>query len=240
MYFNITKTKGNNEFEDYELEGRYLGKGAFAVVRKATHKASGKIFACKTYNRFKITNPMDVQNLKSELEILEQLDHPSIIGMFEKFEQTRHIHLIMEMGGEKNLKDYLKMKNKWPAPEGTLLLLKEIKQLFKKIVEGVNYLHGKDIVHRDLKLMNIVLNDIGSPKIVDFGFSRVGIDKNYESGCGTPSYMAPELLTNSTQKIASKADIWALGVILYFLLTKNYPFKCSLLIIISAKRPSAL
>lgn len=100
--------------------------------------------------------------------------------------------------------------------------------MFKKIVEGVKYLHDRNIVHRDLKLMNIVVNDLNNPKIVDFGFARVGVEENFENGCGTPSYMAPELLMSTTTKRACKADIWALGIILFYLLTKTYPFRCSL------------
>ena len=101
--------------------------------------------------------------------------------------------------------------------------------LFRKIVEGVWYLHKQDIVHRDLKLMNIVLFDLEKPKIIDFGFARKGINLNFESGCGTASYMAPELLSsnNNNGKRAYKADIWALGVILFYLLTKKYPFRCT-------------
>ena len=73
--------------------------------------------------------------------------------------------------------------------------------------------------------MNIVLNGLEHPKIVDFGFARKGINSNFESGCGTAYYMAPELLTSSYTKKACKGDIWALGVILYYLLTKYYPFR---------------
>ena len=98
-------------------------------------------------------------------------------------------------------------------------------------MEGVKYLHDKDIVHRDLKLLNIVVADLKSPKIVDFGFARYGIKENFESGCGTPSYMSPELLTASSVKEAYKSDIWAMGVILYYLLTKYYPFRCSYVLI---------
>lgn len=98
--------------------------------------------------------------------------------------------------------------------------------MFKKIVEGVNYLHTNDIAHRDLKLMNIVLDDMETPKIVDFGFAKRGAHKNFDNGCGTPKYMAPELLGTSNEKKAWQADIWALGVILFYLLTKQYPFKC--------------
>lgn len=105
-----TFNKGSNQFTDYELEGKCLGRGAYAVVRKAIHKPSGRLFACKTYNRLKITRPTDIKNLYSELSILEELQHPSIIQFYEKFEDTRHIHLIMECGGDKNLKDFIKQR----------------------------------------------------------------------------------------------------------------------------------
>lgn len=115
------------------MEGKYLGKGSYAVVRKAVHKPSGRVFACKTYNRLKITNQTDIKNLSSELEILQALDHPSIIGLMEKFEQTRHIHLIMEHGGEKNLKDFLKArKGSWPSTKRSFYLIKKSRFCLKK------------------------------------------------------------------------------------------------------------
>ena len=107
----------------------------------------------------------------------------------------------------------------------------ETKVLFRKLVEGVGYLHKSDIVHRDLKLQNVVLSSLDSPKIIDFGFARKGINLNFESGCGTANYMSPELLSSSNGKRAFKADIWALGIILFYLLTKKYPFRCRLMLI---------
>ena len=95
-------------------------------------------------------------------------------------------------------------------------------------MEGVGYLHSCDVVHRDIKLNNIVLDNLDKPKIIDFGFARRGINNNFESGCGTVNYMAPELLNNlNNKKKACKADIWALGVILYYLITKRYPFRAT-------------
>lgn len=213
--------QGENNFEDYELEGKCLGKGAFAVVRKAVHRPSGKIVACKTYNRLKLTNARDLKNLYNEIEILSSLEHPGIVALFEKHEQTRHIHLILECAGELNLKDFLKARKQWLSVQGT-------RQLFRRIVEGVAYLHKMDVAHRDIKLNNIVLRDLAEPKLIDFGFARRGAHLNHESGCGTTSYMAPELLSSSnTGKRASKADVWALGVLLYYLLTRKYPFRAS-------------
>ena len=103
-----------------------------------------------------------------------------------------------------------------------------MKAVFKRIVEGVAYLHSRDVAHRDIKLNNIVLDSLESPKIIDFGFARRGVNSNFESGCGTVNYMAPELLSNlNNKKKAGKADIWALGVILYYLITRRYPFRAT-------------
>jgi len=79
------------------------------------------VVACKTFNRSKITNPVDYKNLYSEIEILESLDHPSIIGLYEKYEDMRNIHLIMEMGGNQNLKQFIKAKKEGKLkPQGTI------------------------------------------------------------------------------------------------------------------------
>jgi len=86
------------------------------------------VFACKTYNRLKIVKPLDIKNLSSEIEILEHLDHPSIIMLYEKYNQTRNIHLIMELGGDQNLKDFLKSRKEgWVTVEGRLLSLRDEK-----------------------------------------------------------------------------------------------------------------
>ena len=88
-------------------------------MRRATHKQTGKVYACKSYNRLKLSNPNDVTNLDSEIEIMEKIDHPSIVGYCTKFENTCHVHVIMELAGNKNLKDYLRSrKNNWPSIPG--------------------------------------------------------------------------------------------------------------------------
>ena len=86
-------------------------------------------------------------------------------------------------------------------------------------------MHSLNIVHRDIKLQNIVLCDLATPKIVDFGFSRKGLYQSFDDHCGTPSYMSPEIAFSKKNKKAVYSDIWALGVILYFLLTQKYPFR---------------
>jgi len=97
------------------------------------------------------------------------------------------------------------------------------KEIFKDVVEGVNYLHQRNIIHRDLKLENLLLEDRAC-KIIDFGFSKVIIEgEEIKEYCGTPSYCSPQLILKNNYK-GKESDIWALGIILYRMLTGAFPF----------------
>ena len=209
----------NKGLSDLIIDNRIIGKGSYAVVKTAYH-IPGKIeVAVKVYDKFKMTDPRKKGNLKSEVSNLKELDHPGIIKLHQKIEDTTKIYLVMEFGGTLNLKDYLKTRKEgWAKPS-------EVKPLFYKILQAVDHIHGKNVVHRDLKLQNIVLKSMDNPKIVDFGFSRKGLFSNFEDNCGTPNYMSPELLYPKRSKKAVYSDIWALGIILYYLITQDYPFK---------------
>lgn len=123
------------------------------------------------------------------------------------------------MGGHQSLYSYLKTK------EGRKLDEDEARRVFMQIVEGTRYLHETNIAHRDLKLENILLDADQKIKVIDFGFS-IGTqkDKTLNTFCGTPSYMAPELV-NKKDYHGSHVDIWALGILLYILLVGKFPFK---------------
>lgn len=124
----------------------------------------------------------------------------------------------MELGGEQSLCSYLKSK------PGRKLSENEARHIFRQLVEGTKYLHEKHIVHRDLKLENALIDGEKNIKIIDFGFSvstkKEEILKNF---CGTPSYMAPEIVTRKEYN-GMYADVWALGVMLYIMLSGKLPF----------------
>ena len=125
----------------------------------------------------------------------------------------------MELGGYSSLHAYLKTKN------GRKLEEDEARNLFRQIVEGIDYLHKKNIAHRDIKLENILLDENNTIKIIDFGFSIVmQKDKLLNVFCGTPSYMSPELATKKDYQ-GWHADVWALGVLLHVFLCGKFPFK---------------
>lgn len=114
---NTTNTTISPSLSAYRVEGKYLGKGTFAVVRKATRKEDGLSYALKTFQRVSLL-PLHLDNLKNEIEILQSLSHPCIIKLYSTIECTRNIHLVMELGGDENLEDYLtrnRSPSKWPS-----------------------------------------------------------------------------------------------------------------------------
>ena len=124
----------------------------------------------------------------------------------------------MEHGGTESLFTYLKVKKYRCLEE------EEARWVFRQTVQGVDYLHKKNIAHRDIKLENILIDENQSIKLIDFGFSIMGPkDKLLNIYCGTPSYMSPEL-ANKKNYQGWLADIWALGVLLYVLLCGRFPF----------------
>ena len=97
--------------------------------------------------------------------------------------------------------------------------------MFKQVVSGIEYCHARCITHRDIKLENVLLNAEMNVKIIDFGFSTcIPNDKRIKIFCGTPSYMAPEIV-NKTEYCGPPADIWALGILLYAMLNGCFPFR---------------
>ena len=209
----------NKGLKDLIIDNRIIGKGSYAVVKTAYHIPSKIEVAVKIYDKFKMTDHRKKGNLKCEVSNLKEMDHTGVVKLFQKIEDATKLYLIMEFAGNYHLKDYLKLRKEgWIRP-------RETKGLFFKIVKGVEHIHNKNIVHRDLKLQNIVVKNLDTPKIVDFGFSRKGLYLNFDDHCGTPNYMAPELLSPKKSRKAIYADIWALGIILFYLLTEEYPFR---------------
>lgn len=146
------------------------------------------------------------------------MSHPFIVKYIENFiaAQGKH-YIVLEYAKGISLLKHLKICKKFSENEA--------KVIFKKILEGVEYLHKKNVAHRDLKLDNIIIGKDKSVKLIDFGFATKC--KKEEKGrvfCGTPSYMAPEIINHQEHNYL-KADIWALGIILYTLLAGKFPFK---------------
>jgi len=194
-----------------------LGRGAFSIVYLATQKASGQQYAVKVINKKDLGKDYE-KNLKMEVDILKKVNHPNIIALKELFDTPDKLYLVMELvtGGE--LFDKIVEKGSYTEHEAA--------QLVRKIVSAVEYLHNMGIVHRDLKPENLLLkradNDL-EIAIADFGLSKiVGQQMMMQTACGTPSYVAPEVLNASGY--GKEVDMWSIGVITYILLCGFPPF----------------
>ena len=204
--------KTDNQFY---LFGRQIGHGAFGKVNISLHVASGRLVAIKTFKKKNLKNKHARNKIKHEIDMLGKLRHPFITQILDSFETDKHIFIVMEyICGD--LLGFIRKRGKLSEPM--------TKVIFKQIIEGLRYIHKKKIVHRDIKLDNILIDLTNTVKICDFGVSKK-INKGdimYDH-CGTPAYIAPEIFKNRGYEGFS-CDIWSAGVTLYYMLGGVQPF----------------
>ena len=192
-----------------------IGNGAFGKVVKAINKKNQEIVAVKILNINK--SKSKYENIKTEANILKELNHINIVKYLDYFESGNNIYIVMEYLDGGTLKQYIE-KNKENINENIARII------IKQILNALSYLHYTcNICHRDVKPDNIMFSikdDINSVKLLDFGLSTDNFEsKNYLINCGTLSYMAPEQISNNTYSKA--VDIWSVGIILYMMLNKG-------------------
>jgi len=195
-----------------------LGKGAFSVVKLAIHKTTGEKVAVKIIDKKAASTQQDEQRLKTEVEILKKVKHTNIVCLKDMYESNEKLCLVMELvtGGE--LFDKIVEKGQYTEKDASVVV--------KNIVSAVEYLHSINIAHRDLKPENLLLkagkNDT-DVMLSDFGLSKIiGVESMMETACGTPYYVAPEVL--SATGYDKEVDLWSVGVITYLLLCGFPPF----------------
>ena len=200
--------------EKYIYNEDYIGRGTFSKVYIGNIKnAPDKKYAIKKI--YRKSNPKYVKYLNLEIEIMNKLNHKNIIKLYDTIYTEKHVFLILELC-DTDLYTYIH-KN--------VITEKDTQFIVKQIIEAIKYIMDNNIVHRDLKPHNILINEITKEiKLCDFGFAREFKDTLLtDTVCGSPLYMAPELLQN--QKYNIKSDIWSLGIIMYEIVMKNHPFK---------------
>ncbi len=158
--------------------------------------------------------------IKNELEILRRVKHPNIVKLIEEYKTKDHVYLIMEFLKAGDLLDDLTARKKYTEKEAALML--------HNLTSAVAYLHAHELVHRDIKLENILIQKSvdGSRtlKLADFGLAiRLERDQKLNQKCGSPVYVAPEILLGKSY--GYEVDIWSLGVIMYILLGGYAPFQ---------------
>uniref|UniRef100_A0A673MM17 non-specific serine/threonine protein kinase n=1 Tax=Sinocyclocheilus rhinocerous TaxID=307959 RepID=A0A673MM17_9TELE len=203
----------------YEME-RTIGKGNFAVVKLATHMITRAKVAIKIVDK----TQLDDENLKKifrEVQIMKMLRHPHIIRLYQVMETERMIYLVTEYASGGEIFDHLVAHGRMAE--------KDARRKFKQIVAAVYFCHCRNIVHRDLKAENLLLDHNLNIKIVYFGFSNLfSRGQLLKTWCGSPPYAAPELFEGKEYD-GPKVDIWSLGVVLYVLVCGALPFDGSTL-----------
>ncbi|KAI3379324.1 hypothetical protein SNEBB_003151 [Seison nebaliae] len=222
---HIRLNDDNEVFESFARMSE-LGKGAFGQVFHVIECTTRENYAMKIIRKHKIGS-REAISLSNEIEILKKVNHPNLLRIFRVIETRKNVYLITELCNGGELGSVLKKKTKLPE--------RIVRKFVQLIANALAYLHKHSIVHRDLKLENILLtipycesndSDINL-KISDFGLSETRATLN-QSGlldgfCGTPNYMAPEIIDN--KHYSQQCDIWAFGIIIFKLLVGKYPFE---------------
>mmetsp|Transcript_66951 Transcript_66951/g.193497 ORF Transcript_66951/g.193497 Transcript_66951/m.193497 type:complete len:368 (-) Transcript_66951:90-1193(-) len=209
-------SSGKTFNELYKL-GKPLGEGAFSVVKEGSHKQSSESFAIKIVTKSKLSKEDEIA-LKDEIEVLSELKHKHIIRLHDVFDEPQFYYLVTEkmMGGE--LFDRIVQKSYYNE--------KEARDVCVILFDAIRYCHKHKVAHRDLKPENLLLtseSDDSDIKIADFGFAKkVTKPNSLTTQCGTPGYVAPEILEGKPYD--TQADMWSLGVIVYILLGGYPPF----------------
>ncbi|KAJ7384469.1 Mitogen-activated protein kinase kinase kinase 2 [Desmophyllum pertusum] len=222
LYIRRVDKHGLSDESAYSwIQGKLLGVGAFGKVYKCYPKQhdKGTVWAVKIVKiePHYAEHQKEVKAIKNEIDILRNLKHKRIVSYYGSEHKDGHLHLFMAFMTGGSLSDHIK-RNK------TLSESKSRKYTLQ-ILEGVSFLHSKNIIHRDIKGSNVLLDGHGNVKLADFGLSKIiqkiGSKTNLMSYCGTPYWMAPEIFRG--EGYGRKADIWSVGCTVVEMLTGRPP-----------------
>ncbi|GLI71611.1 hypothetical protein VaNZ11_016876 [Volvox africanus] len=219
-----SKLRTDVKLRDVYKLGKTLGTGGFSVVKLATDRNSGVEYACKIMALPPVgqevgENENTREDIFKEIDLLCGMNHENVIFLKEYFEEGNKVYLITELltGGE--LLEAVLKRGSYTEAEARLC--------FVQVLRGIEYLHSKNVVHRDLKLENLLLakqEDISLVKIADFGLAKHAVN-GMQTICGTPQYVAPEVIVGAKGHVYGPGvDMWSAGVVLYILLGGYPPF----------------
>ena len=192
-----------------------VGLGSFGRVRLCRYKKKDKIYVMKILKKMEIIKQKQVDHVFSEFNILSVLNHPFIVQLVGlNFDDPKYLYFIIEyvQGGEL----FTLLRNRGSFP------LEQAKFYTAHIITIFEYLHGKNIIYRDLKPENILINKNGYLKLTDFGFAKYLNNEKTYTLCGTPEYLAPEIILNKGH--GKPVDWWTMGILLYEMLVGIDPF----------------
>ena len=198
-------------------KGRFLGKGGFAKCYELICQDNNKIFAAKMLPLSDIKTERQKQKLLTEIKIHKSLHHQQIVAFEHYFKDNTNVYILLELCQNQTLNELFERRKK--------LSEVEVQCYIVQLIRALQYLHSHRVIHRDLKLGNLFLNDKMELKVGDFGLAtKLDFEgERKKTVCGTPNYIAPEVLYGAGHSY--EVDIWAVGVIIYTLLIGKPPFE---------------
>nr|4PDP_A Chain A, Serine/threonine-protein kinase RAD53 [Saccharomyces cerevisiae]4PDP_B Chain B, Serine/threonine-protein kinase RAD53 [Saccharomyces cerevisiae]4PDS_A Chain A, Serine/threonine-protein kinase RAD53 [Saccharomyces cerevisiae]4PDS_B Chain B, Serine/threonine-protein kinase RAD53 [Saccharomyces cerevisiae] len=218
-------------FKDFSIIDEVVGQGAFATVKKAIERTTGKTFSVKIISKRKVIGNMD--GVTRELEVLQKLNHPRIVRLKGFYEDTESYYMVMEFVSGGDLMDFVAAHGAVGEDAG--------REISRQILTAIKYIHSMGISHRDLKPDNILIeqDDPVLVKITAFGLAKVqGNGSFMKTFCGTLAYVAPEVIRGKDTSVSpdeyeerneysSLVDMWSMGCLVYVILTGHLPFSGS-------------
>ncbi|XP_077507655.1 serine/threonine-protein kinase PLK1-like [Amblyomma americanum] len=211
----ITDSTSKKEY----VVGKFLGKGAFAKCYELFDKDTNTTYAGKIISKALLVKPANEAKMVDEVQIHKTLNHPHIVSFHSCFEDEMNVYIILELCTRQSLKEMLQRRETLTEVEARYFL--------RQLLLACEYLAAQRIVHRDLKLGNLLLNEEMKLKVADFGLAtRIGFQgERRKTLCGTPNYIAPEVLSKKGHSF--EVDVWSIGCILYTMLLGRPPFVAS-------------
>ncbi|KAH7647533.1 hypothetical protein FG379_000616 [Cryptosporidium bovis] len=220
QFVRRTSLKRADNIESVFKFEKKIGEGSFGKVYLVKDRCSNLLRVCKKIDR-SLSN-MSLEQIEAEVSVLKSLDHPNIIKIFEVYEDSDHMYIIMENceGGE------LFERIHEAVSKGFRLSEKYVSHIMRQILGALAYFHSRNIVHKDLKPENILMQEkshYSSIKVIDFGLAEIfrSINEHSSHAAGTVLYMAPEVFLRD---VTTECDVWSAGVVMYFLLSGTLPF----------------
>ena len=197
--------------------GKTVGEGGFGKVKEAKHELTGLRVAIKIYDKLKITEAADRRRVEREIKILKKVNHPNVVRLFEVIDTPTRLFLVMDLSERGSLLDFVKSRKK--------LTEAVARPMFLQIMYGLQYCHEEDIVHRDIKLENVLIDYTGTVRLIDFGLAAMASPNKWlRVHCGSPSYAAPEIVGRKSY-LGPAVDVWSSGIVLFAMVCGYLPFQ---------------
>ena len=215
------KIGGEYEYDIPNMIGPYefieiIGQGSFSTVFLVNHKSKDIKFACKAVSRQLLEKSCMIERFERELRLLQTFNHPNIVKLFDIIYNDEIIFLIMENCPNGELFQLISDNGRLDEDKARIM--------FTQIIEGMIYIHSKEIAHRDIKPENILLDSKMNPKIADFGLSHhVNTKSLLTTPCGSPFYAPPEVILSKPYD-GKLCDVWSIGVVLYTISVGSLPW----------------